>query len=147
MDVIVTSRQSIENDANGVQAFHDAWFDTLKAQVEEFDTAAAQIADWGHNDWSFVYPESAEEDLVLWLENVAQADLSDNILVMRDPEPIEDRLETARRVWAASGLEVPGAGSSLLTLGLTKTLCPGLIKSKFPVWLITVFTPWLGVEA
>jgi hypothetical protein len=43
----------------------------------------------------------------LWLENVAQADLSDNILVMRDPDPIIDRLETARRVWAASGLEVP----------------------------------------
>lgn len=107
MDVIVTSRQSIEDKANTVQAFHDAWFDTLKTQVEEFDTAASRIADWGHNDWSFVYPESAEDDLVLWLENVAQADLSDNILVMRDPDPIIDRLETARRVWAASGLEVP----------------------------------------
>jgi ABC-type nitrate/sulfonate/bicarbonate transport system substrate-binding protein len=107
MDVVVTSRQSIENKANIVQAFHDAWFDTLKAQVEDFETAASHIAAWGHNDWSFVYTESAEEDLILWLENVAQADLSDNILVMRDSEPIIDRLETARRVWAASGLEVP----------------------------------------
>ncbi|NIS81480.1 MAG: ABC transporter substrate-binding protein [Anaerolineales bacterium] len=108
MDVIVTSRQSIETEANTVQAFHDAWFATMKAQVENFNTAAEQIAAWGHNDWSFVYPDSAEEDLKLWLESVAQADLSDNILVMRNPTPIISRLEIARRVWAASGLGVPG---------------------------------------
>jgi ABC-type amino acid transport substrate-binding protein len=114
MDVIVTSRQSIETEANTVQAFHDAWFDTMKAQVEDFDKAAEQIAAWGHNDWSFVYSDSSEEDLKLWLENVAQADLSDNILVMRDATPIISRLEIARRVWAASGLEVPGDDVSSL---------------------------------
>ncbi|MBN1955059.1 MAG: ABC transporter substrate-binding protein [Anaerolineae bacterium] len=108
IDVIVTSRQSIADDPDLVQSFHDAWFDTLKAQVEDFDTAAAQIAAWGHNDWSFVYPESASEDLALWLESVAQADLGDNAFVMRDTRPIVTRLEIARRVWAASGLEVPG---------------------------------------
>jgi ABC-type amino acid transport substrate-binding protein len=107
IDVIVTSRQSIANEADLVQSFHDAWFDTLKAQVENFDTAAAQIAEWGHNDWSFVYPESAAEDLRLWLESVAQADLGDNAFVMRDTTPIVKRLEIARRVWAASGAEVP----------------------------------------
>jgi ABC-type nitrate/sulfonate/bicarbonate transport system substrate-binding protein/outer membrane protein OmpA-like peptidoglycan-associated protein len=107
IDVIVTSRQSIASKADKVQAFHDAWFDTLKAQVEHFDTAAAQIAEWGHNDWSFVYPESATEDLTLWLESVAQADLGDNAFVMRDTTPIVNRLEIARRVWAASGAEVP----------------------------------------
>ncbi len=107
IDVVVTSRQSIANEADLVQGFHDAWFDTLKAQVENFDTAAAQIAEWGHNDWSFVYPESATEDLTLWLESVAQADLGDNAFVMRDTTPIVKRLEIARRVWAASGAEVP----------------------------------------
>jgi ABC-type amino acid transport substrate-binding protein/outer membrane protein OmpA-like peptidoglycan-associated protein len=107
IDVIVTSRQSIANKPDLVQDFHDAWFDTLKAQVENFDTAAAQIAEWGHNDWSFVYPESAAEDLTLWLESVAQADLGDNAFVMRDTTPIVKRLEIARRVWAASGAEVP----------------------------------------
>jgi NitT/TauT family transport system substrate-binding protein len=107
IDVVVTSRQSIAGKADLVQSFHDAWFDTLKAQVENFDTAAAQIAAWGHNDWSFVYPESASDDLSLWLESVAQADLGDNACVMRDPRPIVNRLEIARRVWAASGLEVP----------------------------------------
>jgi ABC-type nitrate/sulfonate/bicarbonate transport system substrate-binding protein len=107
LDVVVTSRQSIEAEADLVQSFHDAWFDTLKEQVEDFETAAARIAGWGHNDWSFVYTESAADDLALWLESVAQADLGDNAFVMRDPRPLVSRLEIARRVWAASGAEVP----------------------------------------
>ncbi|HID52678.1 MAG TPA: hypothetical protein EYP41_11665 [Anaerolineae bacterium] len=107
MDVIVTSNQTIANDPDLVQNFHNAWFATLKKQVEDFDTAAAQIAQWGNNDWSFVYPESASDDLVLWLENVAQADLGDNAFVMRDTRPILQRLEIARRVWAASDVPVP----------------------------------------
>ncbi|MGD8604414.1 MAG: ABC transporter substrate-binding protein [Anaerolineales bacterium] len=107
MDVVVTSRQSIGGHADLVQAFHDAWFETLKAQFEDFEQAAQDIADWGHNDWSFVYPDTASEDLQLWLESVAQADLGDNSFVMRDPSPIISRLNIARRVWAASGLEVP----------------------------------------
>lgn len=107
MDVVVTSRQSMSGKADLVQAFHDAWFETLKNQIEDFDRAASQIAAWGHNDWSFVYEDTASEDLVLWLENVAQADLGDNAFVMRDTSPIISRLEIARRVWAASGAEVP----------------------------------------
>jgi ABC-type amino acid transport substrate-binding protein len=107
IDVMVTSRQSISNNADLVQNFHNAWFDTLKAQVEEFDTAASQIADWGNNDWSFVYTESASDDFALWLESVAQADLGDNAFVMRDTRPIVNRLEIARRVWAASDVSVP----------------------------------------
>lgn len=98
IDTIVTSRQSINNKADLVQKFHDAWFDTLKAQVEDFDTAAGQIAAWGHNDWSFVYPETASDDLRAWLESVAQADLGNNATVMRDTRPIISRLEIARRV-------------------------------------------------
>jgi ABC-type nitrate/sulfonate/bicarbonate transport system substrate-binding protein len=107
MDVIVTSRQSIADQADLVQSFHDAWFDTLKDQVEDFDSAAAMIADWEHNDWSFVYPETASDDFNLWLESVAQADLGDNAFVMRDARPLINRLEIARRVWAASDRSVP----------------------------------------
>ena len=107
IDVIVTSRQSINSDAELVQNFHNAWFATLKAQVEDFDGAASQIAQWGNNDWSFVYAESASADFNGWLGSVAQADLGDNVAVMRDTRPIVDRLGIARRVWAASGLEVP----------------------------------------
>ncbi|MFZ6027174.1 MAG: ABC transporter substrate-binding protein [Chloroflexota bacterium] len=112
MDVLVTSRQAIGNRPDQVQAFHDAWFDTLKAQVEDFNGAARQVAEWGHNDWSFVYPDSAGDDLRSWLQNVAQADLGDNAFVMRDPTPIINRLEIARRVWAATGALVPNDNAS-----------------------------------
>ncbi len=107
MDVIVTSHDSIQNEADLVQNFHNAWFDTLKAQTSDFDTAASQIAAWGHNDWSFVYPETASDDFNAWLESVAQADLGDNAFVMRDTRPIVNRLNIARRVWAASDVPVP----------------------------------------
>lgn len=107
VDVVVTSRQSIANDADLVQSFHDAWFDTLKDQVEGFDAAALQIAEWGHNDWSYVYTETASDDFQIWLESLAQADLGDNAFVMEDTRPIVNRLEIARRVWAASNLNVP----------------------------------------
>ncbi|GAB4144589.1 MAG: hypothetical protein Fur0021_01280 [Candidatus Promineifilaceae bacterium] len=109
VDVIVTSRQSLNNETDLVQSFHDAWFATLKDQFEDFDTAAANIAAWGHNDWSFVYPETAGSDLRAWLESVAQADLGDNAFVMRDPTPLYNRLEIARRVWtiSISGLQIP----------------------------------------
>jgi len=105
MDVIVTSRQSIDSYPDLVQSFHNAWFDTLKDQVEDFDTASQGIAAWGHNDWSFVYPETATDDLQIWLETIAQADLGDNAFVMRDTRPIINRLETARRVWEASDID------------------------------------------
>jgi ABC-type amino acid transport substrate-binding protein len=107
IDVVVTSRQSIANKADLVQNFHNAWFDTLKEQVENFASAASQIAAWGNNDWSFVYEESASDDFQAWLESVAQADLGDNAFVMRDTRPIIDRLQIARRVWAASDIPVP----------------------------------------
>ncbi len=104
IDVIATSRDSIANEPDLVQSFHNAWFETLKAQAENFNAAAAQIADWGNNDWSFVYPETAVADLTAWLESVAQADLGDNAFVMRDTRPILDRLNIARRVWGLAGI-------------------------------------------
>jgi outer membrane protein OmpA-like peptidoglycan-associated protein len=107
VDVVVTSRQSIDNRADVVQQFHNAWFGTLKVQFEDLPQAANHIASWGHNDWSFVYPESAADDLTEWLESIAQAGLGDNAFVMRDLRPIVNRLEIARRVWAASDLSVP----------------------------------------
>ena len=114
IDIIATSRQAIEGKPQVVQAFHNAWFQTLKAQMEDFDTAAQQIADWGHNDWSFVYPETASSDLNAWLASIAQATLGNNLTVMRDDSPLIQRLEVARRVWAASGVTVPADDVSSL---------------------------------
>lgn len=136
MDVVVTSRQSIQNEPELVQAFHDAWFDTLKTQLEDFGTAADHVAAWGHNDWSFVYPDSASDDLRAWLENVAQADLGDNIIVMRDPALLEKKLEIARRVWAASGAQTPNNNvSDLINTGFVARSAaqPGLQANANPI--------------
>ena len=87
-----------------------------------------QIAEWGHNDWSFVYPESATDDFAIWLESVAQADLGDNIAVMRDTRPLVNRLEIARRVWAAAGLDVPDDDvEALINLALSAVRHPRLL--------------------
>ncbi len=107
IDVIATSKQAIEGKPDVVQAFHNAWFQTLKAQFEDFDTAAGQIAAWGHNDWTFVYTATASADLTAWLEHIAQASLLNNLTVMRDTSALAQRLDVARRVWAASGVAVP----------------------------------------
>jgi ABC-type nitrate/sulfonate/bicarbonate transport system substrate-binding protein len=107
MDVVVTARQTIQNRPDQVQAFHDAWFQTLKAQEENFNTAAGQIAAWGHNDWSAVSAASAADDLRNWLKSVAQADLGANAFVMSNTAPLLTRLDISRRVWAASGANVP----------------------------------------
>ena len=107
IDVVVTSRQSITKRADAVQKFHDAWFDTLKAQVENYDAAGAQVAKWGHNDWTTIQTATGGADLKGALKSLAQADLGANAFVMRDPTPIINRLNIARRVWAASGATVP----------------------------------------
>ncbi|HEY3291892.1 MAG TPA: ABC transporter substrate-binding protein, partial [Anaerolineae bacterium] len=108
IDVVVTSRQSITGRADVVQKFHDGWFDTLKAQFENYDAAGAQIAKWGHNDWTAIKADTGGSDLKDALKDLAQADLGANAFVMRDTTPIVNRLNIARRVWAASGATVPG---------------------------------------
>lgn len=111
VDVIMTSRQSIKNKLNLVQRFHDAWFQTLKAQFENFPAAAKQVADWGYNDWSGIETASAEKDLGTQLAKIAQAGLSQNVTVMTDKTPLAQRLEAAQRVWAASG-QTPFSGQA-----------------------------------
>jgi outer membrane protein OmpA-like peptidoglycan-associated protein len=106
LDVIITSKHSIANKANVVQAFHDAWFDAMKQQAEKFDASADSIAKWGNNDWSEVRVGTAGQNLRDQLRLIAQADLGDNAFVMRDPTPIYNRLSIARRVWAAGGAQV-----------------------------------------
>ena len=114
VDTIVTSHQAIKDQPDLVQQFHNAWFSTLKAQVENFDGAAQQIAQWGNNDWTYVNTASAGADLRSWLTGVAQADLGDNATIMRDTRPILERLSIARRVWAAAGLTVPATADEQL---------------------------------
>jgi hypothetical protein len=109
VDVIMTARQTIKQRPTIVQAFHNAWFRTLKAQFEGFAAAAKQIADWGHNDWSGISEATAEKDLGSQLALVAQATLTENASVMSDVSRLTDRLTTAQRIWAAAG-QTPASG-------------------------------------
>lgn len=100
VDTIITSRKSIAERPEVVQAFHDAWFDALKFQFEHFDDAARQIAAWGNADWSGITPDNAGKDFGDSLRLIAQADLQDNLAVMNNPEPIINLMNASRRVWS-----------------------------------------------
>jgi ABC-type nitrate/sulfonate/bicarbonate transport system substrate-binding protein len=103
VDVIVTSRQSIAGRADVVQGFHDAWFDALKMSAEDFDKFASSVAAWGNNDWSLVTTAKAKDDLGGALDLIAQASLDANRIAMQDLTLIQDRIDQAKRVWAAAG--------------------------------------------
>ncbi len=106
IDVIMTSRQSIQGKPQLVQAFHNAWFRTLKAQFDDFATASGQIAAWGHNDWSGINVQTAKKDLGDQLQHIAQAGLTQNTAVMNDTSALIDRINTAKLVWQAAGVDV-----------------------------------------
>jgi len=100
LDTLATSKKAIAERPQVVQAFHTAWFAALKFAVENPDLAGQQLVSWGNNDWTDVHKPG---DLSAQLQRIAQADLSANTFVMRDPTPIYNRMTIARRVWASAG--------------------------------------------
>jgi len=102
VNAIITSRKAIAEKAELVQAFHNAWFDTLRAQFADLDGAAASIAAWGHNDWTGIAPTQAALDLRVQMSQLAQASLENNVSLARDNTPILSFVETARKLWASS---------------------------------------------
>lgn len=111
VDVIVTSRQSIANKPQLVQAFHDAWFETLKAQSEDVNLAAKQIARWGLNDWTGISTSNTEQDLRGAMALIAQASLSDNARLMQNTAPLTNLLSTSRQIWKSAGAAVTEVGA------------------------------------
>ena len=105
---IVMSRQAMQTKRTVIQLFHDAWFEALAEQETNFSGAAKQIAQWGHNDFLGVQPETAEDDLKTLLDGVAQANLADNVRAFSNVSAIISRLLQARNLWAAAGHPVPG---------------------------------------
>ena len=103
VDVISVSNQAISEKPAVVQAFHDAWFQTLRRQFENFPQAASDIASWGNNDWTGIYPNSAESDFRGWLISIAQAGYGPNRFLMENPTIIQARLNHARRIWSLAG--------------------------------------------
>ena len=112
VDALIVSKNSIATKPNVVQSFHDAWFDALKQQAENFDASAAAIIKWGNTDWTEVRTPA---DLRAQLDKIAQADLNGNAFVMRDPAALISRIEIARRVWAGAGVaSEPGKPEDLI---------------------------------
>lgn len=105
VDALIVSKQAIATKPNVVQSFHDAWFDALKRQAEDFDGSANAIIKWGNTDWTAV---KTPADLRAQLGKIAQADLNANAFVMRDPSALLTRIEIARRVWATAGVASEG---------------------------------------
>jgi ABC-type amino acid transport substrate-binding protein len=114
VDVIVTSRGAIANRSDVAQAFHNAWFDALRAQFDSPDQAAAAIVKWGHSDWSGIKPGTAAQDLKQGLTSIAQATLAQNAAIMGDPAALVLRLEAARRVWSIADVKASAVKASTL---------------------------------
>jgi ABC-type nitrate/sulfonate/bicarbonate transport system substrate-binding protein/outer membrane protein OmpA-like peptidoglycan-associated protein len=107
LGAVVISRQATRNKRPVAQRFHDAWFEALDVQQNDFDRAARSIAAWGHNAYTGVSKERAAEDLRGMLGGVAQADLADNARAFQAMPLIVERLRQTRNLWASAGYRIP----------------------------------------
>ena len=105
-NALMTSRKAVQEKPDLVQAFHAAWFGSLKLQAEDHDAAAKLIAQWGHNEWTGISKDNAINDYRNGFKLVAQADMRDNLNIMRNVGPIVDRLDISRQLWIAAGFAV-----------------------------------------
>lgn len=105
-NALITSRRAVREKPELVTAFHAAWFDALKAHTADYPKAAETIAAWGHNEWSLVPVENAASVYVSSFAKLAQADLRDNLNIMRNTVPIIDRLVISRQLWQDAGRAV-----------------------------------------
>jgi NitT/TauT family transport system substrate-binding protein len=106
LDVLITSRPALDGKLEAVQAFHDAWFESLKSMIDTPDQAEQAIIDWGHSDWTFVEKPG---DLRALLEPLAQATLGANQIAFQQPQLLVSRLSEAQGVWARAGQAPPQA--------------------------------------
>lgn len=108
-DDIIVSANANENKEDLVFAFLVDWFTALKMQQESPAEAYELIATWKYgehitNDWTGVYEGSAYDDMIFWMEDqIAQADLPNNLILFDNPQAVYDRLINQREVWAWGG--------------------------------------------
>ena len=107
VDVVVTSRKSIAERPEVVTSFHKAWFMALSLLSRDFDRSAKLIANWGNNDYTGISKNNAADDFRGQLATIAQADLAQNVRLMKLPNAIYDRLTDMRQLWRKSGVDTP----------------------------------------
>lgn len=105
-DAIVVSRDAIQRDTKLVSAFHRAYFETLKVQIEDPKASAMAIADWGRLAFTRVSMVNAEQDYVTLLEKSATASLAQNVALMKEQTGLVKLFETAREIARESGRDV-----------------------------------------
>ncbi len=103
IDAIITSRKSIQSRPQVVQAFHEAWFDTLRDQTDDLPVAANQISAWGNQKWTGLSSEATLADMTQQLKWVATANLSDNVAIMNNPTSMLRAMKTVRDIHIANG--------------------------------------------
>jgi outer membrane protein OmpA-like peptidoglycan-associated protein/ABC-type amino acid transport substrate-binding protein len=102
-NAVVVSKKALADKKPVIQNFHRAYFQALKAQIEDPDAAAEAIAKWGHNAWSGVPEQGAGKALREILSASATATLEHNVALMKSPGPFLEHMNVARGVRAASG--------------------------------------------
>ena len=131
---IVMSRQAMQTKRTVIQLFHDAWFEAMAAQETDFAQSASQIAQWGHNDYLGVKPETAADDLRTLLGGVAQANLADNVRAFSNVSSIVQRLLQTRQLWALNGHAVPGGD-------VTAIINPEFVQASARAMQVDLDTP------
>jgi NitT/TauT family transport system substrate-binding protein len=104
VDVLVTSRTSIDTKSEAVQAFHDAWFEALKLMTDAPEQAEQDIIQWGNPDWTYI---ANPNDMRASLEKIAQATLSANAIAFQSPDTVISRLSEAQDVFINAGQTIP----------------------------------------
>ncbi len=133
LDVLVTSRNAINTKTEGMQAFHDAWFEALKQVTDQPDQAEQAIIQWGNSDWTGI---ASPGDLNASLEKLAQANLGANQLAFRSTDLLASRIREAQNVWRNAGQTLPDADVTQMIDGrfiAATAQKPELIASRPPV--------------
>jgi outer membrane protein OmpA-like peptidoglycan-associated protein len=102
-NAIIMSRKSVTERPEAVQAFHRAWYEAVRDQLDKPKEASAAIAAWGSPEWTRVTPDNALSYLRTEYAQVAQATFAQNIALMANPKSLIAQMELSRRVRTLAG--------------------------------------------
>ncbi len=105
-DAVLMSRQIIKRDEKLVQAFHRAYFESLRDQVENPGQSANAIAAWGNNAYTGVSLGNAIRDYEGLMKGHAIASLAQNLTLMKDMTVLVAQMEAAREISRFGGATV-----------------------------------------
>jgi ABC-type nitrate/sulfonate/bicarbonate transport system substrate-binding protein len=110
-DTIVVSPKADAEKREAITAFLADWFAALKFMVADPDASSQAIAAWTYqgapsNDWTYVYPETAADDMAIGLELIAQAGFDHNLIYLANPDLLTNMADYERKVWEWGGSQL-----------------------------------------